>query len=150
MLNVAVAIVGGLACAMIIFSLLFMLHVATPVAAAVAAPNAASATAGFLPSVSCAPDGVAISTTDYLRTVVQMLDRTILTGRGPDGRPMSIAQTTQRADAFAAGRTSPDVTAAVLAQCGADLRQEHAHGYWMVSAALVREAARRRGVEVRK
>jgi hypothetical protein len=93
----------------------------------------------------CAPDGVAITSLDRLRASVTMLDRMINTGRSPDGKRSTMAQTTAVADAFASQQTSPDVTAAQLARCDEGLLTKHAHGYWLLSSALVREAAKRRG-----
>lgn len=97
-------------------------------------------------TVSCAPDGVAITSEDRLRTMVMMLDHTIATGRAPDGRKSSMLQTRTTADAFAQQQTSPDVTLAALAQCDQYLLHDYQYGYWMLSSALVREAARRRTV----
>lgn len=96
--------------------------------------------------VSCAPDGVAITSEDRLRTMVMVLDHTIATGRAPDGRKSSMLQTRATADAFAQQQTSPDVTLAALAQCDQYLLHDYQHGYWMLASALVREAARRRAV----
>lgn len=99
--------------------------------------------------VSCAPDGVAITSLDRLRASVTMLDRMVNTGRSPDGKCSSMAQTAAAADAFAAQQTSPDVTLGQLGRCDETLVSLYPHGYWMLSSALVRESARRRGVTPR-
>lgn len=97
--------------------------------------------------VSCAPDGVAVTSLGTLRSIVLMVDRMIETGRAPGGRPMAPLDIRKFADGFAQWRAEPSVTLAQLEQCEDDLRRAHPHGYWMVSAALVRESARRHGVE---
>lgn len=94
--------------------------------------------------VSCARDGVAITSQDRLHIAVTMLDRMINTGRAPDGKPSTMNQTTATADAFARQQASPDVTLAQLAHCDGTLVSVYPHGYWMLSSALVRESARRR------
>lgn len=94
--------------------------------------------------VSCARDGIAITSQDRLHIAVTMLDRMINTGRAPDGKPSTMNQTTAMADAFAQQQASPDVTLAQLAHCDGTLVSVYPHGYWMLSRALVRESARRR------
>jgi len=92
----------------------------------------------------CASDGVAITSEDRLRMEVISLDRTMLAGRDASGRRMDMEQTTAAADVFARQQVSPDVTLAMLEQCASYLSRDYAFGYWLVSAALVRESARRR------
>lgn len=92
----------------------------------------------------CTPDGLLITSEDRLRMEVMSLDRTILAGRDASGRRMDVEQTTAAADVFARQQASPDVTLAMLEQCASYLSRDYAFGYWLVSAALVRESARRR------
>jgi len=99
------------------------------------------------PFWSCSPDGVAITSDDKVRLVVMMLDHTIATGRGPDGRKMSMLDTRAAADEYAQAQVSPMVTLAMLEQCDQYLLHDYSHGYWMLSSALVRESARRRATE---
>ena len=100
-----------------------------------------------MPLATCAPDGTAITSEDRLRVTVMMLDHTIATGRAPDGRKSDMLQTRAVADEFARQQVSPDVTLAMLEQCDQYLLHDYQHGFWLLSSALVREAARRRGAK---
>ncbi|MDR3389091.1 MAG: hypothetical protein P4L92_18780 [Rudaea sp.] len=112
-------------------------------------PSVAPATPPEVVRVSCAPDGVAITSLDRLHFAVTMLDRMINTGLALDGKRIDMAQTIAEADAFAAQQASPDTTLAQLNRCDDALLSRYPHGYWMLSSALVRESASRHGVRPR-
>lgn len=92
----------------------------------------------------CHRDGILISSTDRLRAAVTLADTMIMRG-GLDGRRVSMQRIREDADRFAQLQTAPDVTIEMLGRCDESLMQKYPHGYWMISAALVRESARRRG-----
>ena len=92
----------------------------------------------------CQRDGVLITSMDRLRAAVTMSDTMIMRG-GLNGRPLSMAQIRDDADRFAQLQTTPDVTLEMLGRCDDTLLHKYPHGYWLISAALVRESARRRG-----
>jgi hypothetical protein len=97
-----------------------------------------------MPGVSCAPDGVAITTETALRYAVTQLDVTLQRGRDVSGNKMTPQDVTHLADGIAREFPAPDVMLAMLDRCEARLVETHPHGYWLLSSALVREAARRR------
>jgi len=92
----------------------------------------------------CQRDGVLITSMDRLRAAVTMSDVMILRG-GLDGRKISMMMIRDDADRFAQLQTSPDVTLEMLGRCDESLMHKHPQGYWLISSALVRESARRRG-----
>lgn len=93
----------------------------------------------------CERDGVLITAMDRLRAAVTLADAMILRG-GLNGHKVSMAQIRDDADRFAQLQTSPDVTLEMLGRCDETLLQKYPHGYWVISSALVRESARRRGM----
>jgi len=93
----------------------------------------------------CQRDGVLITSQDRLRAAVTIADNMILRG-GLNGHRISMAQIRDDADRFAQLQTSPDVTIEQLGRCDETLLQRYPHGYWLISAALVRESARRRAL----
>lgn len=92
----------------------------------------------------CRRDGVLITSMDRLRIAVTMADTMIARG-GLNGQRISMATIRNDADAFARAQPSPSVTLAMLERCDETLLHQYAHGYWLISSALVREAARRNG-----
>lgn len=92
----------------------------------------------------CQRDGVLITSMDRLRAAVTLADTMIMRG-GLNGQHVGMAKIRDDADRFAQLQTSPDVTVEMLGRCDETLLQRYPHGYWMISAALVRESARRRG-----
>ena len=92
----------------------------------------------------CQRDGVLITSMDRLRAAVTLADTMIMRG-GLNGQRVSMATIRDDADRFAQMQTAPDVTVEMLGRCDETLMQRYPHGYWMISAALVRESARRRG-----
>ena len=95
-------------------------------------------------AMPCQRDGVLITSMDRLRAAVTMSDMMILRG-GLDGRKIPMMTIRNDAERFAQLQTSPDVTLEMLSRCDESLLQKHPHGYWLISSALVRESARRRG-----
>jgi hypothetical protein len=93
----------------------------------------------------CTRDGILISQIDRLRAAVTIADRMIWQG-GLNGRRLSLQQIRTDADKFAQLQVSPDVTIEMLGRCDETLLQKYPQGYWLISAALVRESARRRQV----
>ena len=92
----------------------------------------------------CERDGILITSMDRLRAAVTLADTMILRG-GLNGQKLSMQTVRNDADRFAQLQVSPDVTLEMLGRCDESLLQKYPHGYWMISAALVRESARRRG-----
>lgn len=92
----------------------------------------------------CQRDGVLITSMDRLRAAVTMSDTMILRG-GLNGQKLSMLTIRTDAERFAQLQTSPDVTLEMLGRCDESLLHSYPHGYWLISAALVRESARRRG-----
>ena len=92
----------------------------------------------------CRRDGVLITSMDRLRIAVTMADTMIARG-GLNGQRINMATIRDDADAFARAQPSPSVTLAMLERCDETLLQQYAHGYWLISSALVRESARRNG-----
>lgn len=93
----------------------------------------------------CQRDGVLITSMDRLRAAVTVADRMIATNRAIDGKRVDMVQIRADADQFAQRQAVPDVTLEMLSRCDESLLHRYPHGYWLVSAALVRESARRRG-----
>jgi len=56
--------------------------------------------------------------------------------------PMQIVR--RDADEFAAKQSEPDVTLALLERCDDSLLHRYPHGYWLISAALVRASVAKR------
>jgi hypothetical protein len=111
------------------------------------APPAAPAkpqTVRVLPVVSCAPDGVAITTEVALRFAVTQLDVTLMRGRDVQGRRATPLDVSRMAEAIAAEFPAPDVALAMLDRCEPALRETHAHGYGYLTSALVRAAVAQR------
>lgn len=92
----------------------------------------------------CTRDGVLITSMDRLRAAVTLADTMIMRG-SLHGERISMATVREDADRFAQLQKSPDVTGEMLGRCDETLLQRYPHGYWLISAALVRESARRRG-----
>lgn len=91
----------------------------------------------------CERDGVLITQMDRLRAAVTLADMLIMRG-DLNGHRVSQMQIVSDADRFAQLQVSPDVTIEMLGRCDESLLQRYPHGYWTISAALVRESARRR------
>jgi hypothetical protein len=100
-----------------------------------------------MPGVSCAPDGVAVTTETALRYAVTQLDVTLQRGRDVFGNRVTAADITHVADGVAREFPVPDVALAMLERCEPALLETHAHGYWLLSSAFVREAARQRAAQ---
>ena len=100
------------------------------------------------PPVSCAPDGIAITSEMALRYAVTQLDTMLHRGKDVLGNRVSPQDVTRYADGIAHEFPVPDVMLAKLDRCEAGLRESHAHGYWLLSAALVRAAAAKRQPDV--
>ena len=96
------------------------------------------------PPVSCAPDGVAITSEMALRYAVTQLDTMLHRGKDVLGNRVTPQDVTRYADGIAEEFPVPDVMLAKLDRCEAGLRESHSHGYWLLSAALVRAAAAKR------
>ena len=101
-------------------------------------------TVRVLPVVSCAPDGVAITTETALRYAVTQLDVTLMRGRDVQGRRMTPLDVTHMAEAIAAEFPSPEVALGMLDRCEPALRETHPHGYGYLTSALVRAGAAQR------
>lgn len=93
---------------------------------------------------NCAPDGVAITSTQALRYAVTQLDMTLRNGRDVLGQRRNPQQVREMADAIAVEFTAPDVMLEMLSICAADLQDTNQHGYWLLSSALTRAAVAKR------
>lgn len=143
-MNLAISIVAALAVACVLAMLyLAVMDALYPPPRAPRAPSINQIT-----GADCVPDGVAITSEDRLRVAVIYTDTVIWKRRGPDGRKATVLDIRAEADEFARRQASPDVTLAMLERCDSSLGGRYSQGYWMISSALTREAARRRGVEI--
>lgn len=78
-----------------------------------------------------------------LRAAVTEADRAIVQMRDVKGRRVTMQDVRESADQFARAQALPGVALAALERCDETLLPQHPRGYWLISAALVREAARR-------
>jgi len=91
----------------------------------------------------CVRDGVLITSQDRLRAAVTLADTMIVRG-DLHGHPMPMQIVRRDADEFAAKQSEPDVTLALLERCDDSLLHRYPHGYWLISAALVRASVAKR------
>lgn len=97
----------------------------------------------------CQRDGVLITSEDRLRAAVTLADTMILRG-DLHGHPMPMQAVRADADRFAAAQSAPDATLQMLERCDETLLHRYPHGYWLISAALVRAAVAKRNAQDRK